>query len=137
MPTPFGLRRRLRRLLGEDVPPVTAAPATAPTAAEAAPARVRLTVVAPSGTEASCEAPAGSTVLAASAGLRRPLAAGCSDSTCGTCRFEVLDGGEGLTPQESRERATLRENGYDAGWRLGCRAELREGAVKVRAFELV
>lgn len=137
MPTPFGLRRRLRRLLGEDVPPVTASPApVAPVAP--APARARLTVVAPNGTEAACEAPAGSTVLAASAGLRRPLAAGCSDSTCGTCRFEVLEGGEGLVAQDSRERATLRENGYDASWRLGCRAELHEGAgVRVRAFELV
>ena len=139
MPTPFGLRRRLRRLLGQDVPPVTAAPhdGASPIAAPG-PARARLTVVAPNGTEAACEAPAGSTVLAASSGLRRPLAAGCSDSTCGTCRFEVLAGGEGLSAQDSRERATLRENGYDAGWRLGCRAELGEGAeTRVRAFELV
>jgi ferredoxin len=137
MPTPFGLRRRLRRLLGQEVLPVTAAP---PPSVEAAPrpARVHLTVVAPNGSEASCEAPVDSTVLAASAGLRRPLAAGCSDSTCGTCRFEVLAGGEGLSPQDSRERATLRESGHDTAWRLACRAELREGAaVRVRAFELV
>jgi ferredoxin len=136
MPSPLGLRRRLRRLLGHEVPPVSANPAE-PAAAEERPPRGQLTVVALDGTEAACEAPLGSTVLAASAGLRRPVAAGCSDSTCGTCRFEVLDGGAGLSPQDSRERATLRENGYDATWRLACRAELREGAVKVRAFERV
>ena len=137
MPTPFGLRRRLRRLLGEDVPPVSATPPSAPTPAPAP--RARLTIVAPNGTEASCEAPVGSTLLAASAGVRRPIAAGCSDSTCGTCRCEVLEGADALSPQDSRERATLRENGYAPTWRLACRAELVGEApvVRVRAFELV
>ncbi len=133
MATPLGIRRRIKRLLGIDPGPVTASADASPPP----PAPVGLTLVGPDGSEASCTAAPGSTILATSGKLRRPLASGCADSTCGTCRVEVLDGAEHLSPQDGRERATLRENGLPGAYRLACRAEIVTGNVKVRGFELI
>jgi ferredoxin len=130
MPSPFGLRRRLKTLLGMDPGPVAAPPAAAPR-----PPPVHLVLVGADGAEESCSGPPGSTLLALSGALRRPIASGCSDSTCGTCRVEVLDGVERLTPQDGRERASLSESGHPAHLRLACRAEVGEGTVRARAFE--
>jgi len=128
MPSPFGLRRRLKALFGIASAPVAAAPP---------PPKVSLTVVGPDGVEQSTDASVGATVLSASSRLRRPIASGCSESTCGTCRVEVLEGAGNLGEQTARERATLKENGYSPDWRLSCRAELVKDAAKVRAFELI
>ena len=125
MPTPFGVRRRLKRILGMD-----AAASAAPRAE-----RVAITVVGPKGEEQTGESPKGSTILAASGVLKRPIASGCADSTCGTCRVEVLEGGETLTKADARERATLKEGGFPITMRLACRVEI-DGPMKVRAFEL-
>jgi ferredoxin len=127
MPTPFGIRRRIKRLLGWN----TETPTT-----EAAP-RVQLSVVSPKGEEQSCSSAAGSTILGASGNLKRPIASGCADSTCGTCRVEVLEGSENLSEQNGRERATLKQNGHPNGYRLACVATVEKVAVKVRAFELM
>ncbi|MEN9786594.1 MAG: 2Fe-2S iron-sulfur cluster binding domain [Pseudomonadota bacterium] len=132
MPTPFGLRRRVRRLLGWPVPPVGRAADPAPAATS-----IPLSVTDPEGAEHTCEAPGGSTLLAASARLRRPIASGCADSTCGTCRVSVLDGAGHLSPQDDAERATLRAHGHPDTLRLACRAELRGGHVRVRAHEVL
>lgn len=128
MATPFGIRRRVKRLFGI---PLDTAPA-----AEAAPPPVSLTVVGPKG-EDTKQAPPESTLLAVSGKMRHPIASGCSDSSCGTCRVEVLEGAENLTAADARERATLKENGYPATLRLACRAELVAGAARVQAFEVV
>lgn len=128
MATPFGIRRRVKRLFGI---PLDSAPV-----ADAAPPPVALTVVGPKG-EASVEGPPESTLLALSGKLRHPIASGCSDSSCGTCRVEVLEGAENLSPSEARERATLKENGHPTTLRLACRAELMSGAARVQAFEVV
>lgn len=127
MPTPLGIRRRVRRLLGLEVGAVTSQPR----------ATVELTLVGPSGAEETALVEAGSTILAASGRLKRPIASGCSDATCGTCRVEVLSGSENLSPQADAERAALAANGHPAAYRQGCRAEILAGAVRARAFELV
>jgi ferredoxin len=132
MASPFGIRRRLKTLLGMDPGPIAAPPAAPPR-----PDPVTLALVGGDGTDEPCSGPPGSTLLALSGMLRRPIASGCSDSTCGTCRVEVLDGAERLTPQDGRERATLQENGHPAHLRLACRAELREGTVRARAYERI
>lgn len=132
MATPFGLRRRVRRLLGWPVSPV-GRPADGGPVAES----VALVVQDPGGTDHPCEAPVGSTLLAASARLRRPIASGCADSTCGTCRVTVLDGSEQLSPQDGAERATLRLAGHPETLRLACRAEVRGAGVRVRAHEVL
>ena len=128
MPSPFGIRRRLKTLLG-------IAPAASATREEIP--KVSFTLVGPDGSEQSCQADIGSTVVGAASRFKRPLSTGCSESTCGTCRVEVLEGAENLVEQSARERATLKENNFPTTWRLGCRAELVKDSVKVRGFELM
>lgn len=131
MATPFGLRRRVRRLLGWSVPPVGTEDAASPTRF------CSLVVEEPGGVVHTCEAPSGSTLLAASGRLSRPIASGCADSSCGTCRVTVLAGPEQLSPQDDAERATLRASGHPPDLRLACRAELRGDGVRVRAHEVL
>ena len=128
MATPFGIRRRLKRLFG--------IPLDGGAEAAAAEVKVTLTVSSSRGDETN-ESVAGSTLLAISGRMKHPIASGCSDSSCGTCRVEVLEGADNLTGQEARERGTLKENGYPTTLRLACRAELVGGSAKVKAFEVV
>ncbi len=128
MPTPFGIRRRLKRILGIKA---GAGPVIQETPS------ITLVVVGPDGTEQTIKADVGSTVISASGKMKRPVASGCSDSTCGTCHVEILEGAEGLAEQVARERVTLKQAGFPATQRLGCRAEILSGRVKVRAFELI
>lgn len=128
MPTPFGIRRRLKRLFGM--------PLDGTASAEPAKPKVTLTVSSPKG-EQTTEGEPESTLLALSGRMKNPIASGCSDSSCGTCRVEVLDGADALNAQDARERGTLKENGFPTTLRLACRAELHSGTVKVKAFEVV
>lgn len=128
MPSPFGIRRRIKRLLGRETPAA---------AAEAETAKVSLILIGPDGNEQRCQAPAGSSLLSASGALKRPVAAGCSDSTCGTCRVEILEGSENLSPQQPREKATLKQNGHPMNLRLSCITALEKETVKAKAFELI
>ena len=127
MPTPFGIRRRIKRLLG-----MTQANSAAPEVEKAS-----LTVVGPKGEEQSCAVAVGSTILGASGNLKRPISSGCADSTCGTCRVEVLEGAENLSAAHPRERATLKQNGHPTNLRLACMATLDKAGAKVKAFELM
>ncbi len=128
MPSPLGLRRRLKALFGLDDAPVTAVPDIP---------KVSVTLVGPDGAEQVTETFAGSTLVGAGAKLKRPIATGCSEANCGTCRVEVLEGAENFSEQTAKERATLKENNFSTSYRLACRAELIKGSVKVRAFELI
>lgn len=127
MPTPFGIRRRIKRLLGMEKN----------TTAEPEVAKVELCIVAPNGIEQKCSAAAGSTVLGVSANARRPISSGCADSSCGTCRVEVIEGAENLSAQAPRERATLKQSGHPMALRLACTTTLDKGSAKVKAFELM
>lgn len=127
MATPFGIRRRLKSLFGMEEKP----------AAAQSTEKISLTVVGPNGEENTASAAAGSTILAASGNLRRPIASGCAQGDCGTCRVEVLEGSENLTEQTERERNTLASNKHPLSYRLACRTEIEHGSCKVRAFELV
>jgi ferredoxin len=129
MSTPFGIRRRIRRFMGWSA---TGAPeAEAPKIEQ-----ITLTVIGPKSEEQG-QAPAGSPMVSASAVLKRPIASGCSDSTCATCRVEVLEGAENLSAQHPREKATLKQNGHPMTMRLACMCTIERGSVKVRAFELM
>lgn len=97
---------------------------------------VTLTIVSVKGEQTADSVPE-STLMAISGRMKNPISTGCSDSSCGTCRVEVLEGADNLTGQDARERGTLKENGYPVSMRLACRAELVAGSAKVRAFELV
>ena len=128
MPTPFGIRRRIKRLFG-------LAPSNVP--AEPELPKVELVRVAPDGSEQKCSAAAGSSLLGVSANAKRPISSGCADSSCGTCRVEVLEGAENLSAQVPRERATLKQSGHPMNLRLACTTSLERGSAKVKACELM
>jgi ferredoxin len=129
MPSPFGIRRRLKRILGLEE---KKAPEPEPE-----PEKITMVLVGPKGDEQTVTTYAGSTLLGASGQLRHPIASGCSDSTCGTCHVVVLEGDDNLSEATAREKGTLKTNGHPATQRLACRTEVLKGTVKVQAFELV
>lgn len=104
---------------------------------EIEPEKITLVVVGPKGDEQTVTTYAGSTILGASGQFRHPIASGCSDSSCGTCHVEILEGAENLSEPTAREKGTLKDAGHPAGQRLSCRTEVLKGTVKVKAFELV
>jgi ferredoxin len=128
MPTPFGIRRRIKRLFGLEQSNAPAEPEVP---------KVELLIVAPDGSEQKCSAAAGSSILGVSANAKRPISSGCADSSCGTCRVEVLEGAENLSAQAPRERATLKQSGHPMTLRLACTTSLDRGSAKVKAFELM
>jgi len=132
--TPFGIRKRLKKMLGlggDDAPDAATTKKERP--------KITITLVDPDGNEETCQAPLGSSVLFATGNMARPLGSGCADATCATCRCEVLEGEEHLSPQSGRERACLKDNGFSEEMRLGCQAEIltQDETVKVRGFEFV
>jgi ferredoxin len=133
--TPFGIRKMIKKLLGLGGDKSDSPGSGAPVRKERP--RVNLIVVDEEGMEQSVEGSANDSLVYISGNMGKPIGTGCSDATCGTCRVEVLDGEENLTPQEARERSTLKENGFSEELRLGCCALLREGGAKVRAFEFI
>ena len=131
--TPFGIRKRLKKLIGlggDDGPRDDDAPRRDRP-------KISITLVSPDGGEETCEALANSSVLFATGNMAKPLGSGCADATCATCRCDVLEGEENLTPQSEVERECLASNKHPTTMRLGCQAEVREGAVKVRGYEFV
>ncbi len=132
--TPFRIRERLKKLLG--LGPTGSSEGSA----SAAPPRpkVTLTVVDQAGEEQTFDGKAGDSPLFISGNMAKPIGSGCNDSSCATCRIEVLEGAENLSPQDARERATLEANEHDPDtFRLGCRTEILQGSVKVRAHEFL
>lgn len=128
MSTPFGIRRRIKRLLGMPLDGAAAAEVIQ---------KATLVVSGPKG-EQSAQVTVGQTILTASGSIPNPIASGCSDSSCGTCRVELLEGAELCSDASARDRATLKENGYPTTLRLSCRTEIvAPGTVKVKAFELM
>ena len=132
--TPFGIRKRLKKMMGmgrDDAPDDLPARKARP--------KISITLVDPDGNEETCQAPAGSSLLFATGNMAKPLGSGCADATCATCRCDVLEGEEHITPQSGRERATLKENGFSEDMRLGCQAEITapDISVKIRGYEFV
>jgi ferredoxin len=71
-----------------------------------------------------------------------PVPFSCRSASCGTCRIDVLEGAELLSPPEDAELDILSLFGDDPGVRrLACQAKLRPGAdaalavVRVRAVD--
>ena len=128
MGSPFGIRKRLKSMLG--LGPKGPPPQPTP----------RFTLVLSNGAdrEETVEADVDQSLLLVSGNVATPLASGCSDSTCSTCRVEVLEGAEFLNAQSEQERTTLRANGREETLRLACAtlAE-RSGTVRARGFEFL
>jgi len=130
--TPFKIRERLKRLLGLE--PGEKSRDTAPPPPRE---KVTLILVDGDGNEQTYDGGAGDTPLFISGNMKKPIGSGCNDSSCATCRIEVLEGAENLAPQDERERETLKENGHSEDLRLGCRTEILKGTIKVRAYEFL
>ena len=128
--TPFKIRNRLKKLLGREVPErqdIQPPPRS----------KVMLRVVDADGMEQSFQGNAGDTPLFISGNMEKPIGSGCNDSTCSTCRIELLEGAENVSPQGEHERKTLRDNGHPEHLRLACRTEILQGDVQVRAYEFL
>ncbi len=133
--TPFGIRKKIKSLLGLGSGDGDGRRPQAPARKERP--KVSLIVLDGDGMEQSVQGSATDTLVYISGNMHKPIGTGCSDATCGTCRVEVLDGEDNLSAQEARERATLKENGFSEDLRLGCCAQLISESAKVRAFEFI
>ncbi len=133
--TPFGIRKKIKSLLGLGGDGAESRRPQAPARKERP--KVSLIVVDGEGMEQSVQGSATDTLVYISGNMAKPIGTGCSDASCGTCRVEVLDGEDNLSAQETRERAVLKENGFDEELRLGCCVQLLENSAKVRAFEFI
>ena len=129
--TPFGIRKRLKQLFGLE-PAERSEDARPP-----ARAKVTLVLVDEKGEEQTYQGGAGDTPLFISGNMAKPIGSGCNDSSCATCRVEILEGHENVSPQGSEELETLAANAYDENLRLACRMEILQGSVKVRAYEFL
>ena len=124
----FGIRKGLKSLLGVKKPKPQVKKKELP--------QFELVVSNGEGRELSYSQDVGMTLLMASGNLEVPIATGCSDASCGTCRIEVLEGAACLSQKVKAESDTLKANGHSIEMRLSCTAMgVRPGTVKVRAYE--
>jgi ferredoxin len=121
--TPFGIRKRLKALLG------IAPPARREPEPELPP--VAVSFVRPGGERFEVTGTKGDTLVLVSGRGDWPIATGCKDSTCATCQVDVLDGAGALTATTDHELDTLRRNGAPETRRLGCRARVMGPGVVV------
>ena len=53
---------------------------------------------------------------------------GCSDGICGSCRIEIVEGEDNLTPLTEQEK----EFNMDKKTRLACQCKIKKGDVKIQ-----
>ena len=130
--TPFGIRKKIKSLLG-------LGGETSSQKTNLRPQRPKVTLILldRDGKEQVFEGDAGSSPLYISGNMAQPIASGCNDSSCSTCRIEVLEGAENMSDKSPREISTLQANARPDHLRLACCSEIRQGTVKARAFEYV
>jgi ferredoxin len=129
--TPFGIRKKLKSLLGLDK---GAEPAAKPAAPPVPRHAVRFEL--PKGGGYETQAKQEDTLVLASGRGPQPIATGCADSTCGTCRVEVLEGADQLSAPTDHEENTKRQNGVPAHMRLGCQARIQGPGLKVKIINV-
>jgi ferredoxin len=124
--TPFGLRKKLKSILGgAPRPPAPELP------------RYPVVFLLPKGGEYTVDAKEGDSLVLASGRSAEPIATGCADGTCATCRVEVLEGVESLSPEEGHEKRTKQENNVDSSMRMGCQVAVLGPGVKVRIVNVL
>lgn len=127
--TPFGIRNKLKSLFG-------GGSASPPPKREEKP-RYPVTFVLPDGSEYQADAKQYDSVVMASGRSAKPIATGCGDATCATCRVEVLEGAESLSSEDEHETATKKANGVDPSMRLACQVAVTGPGVKVRIVNVL
>jgi len=79
------------------------------------------------------EAPAGTRVVDLCDERNAPVPFSCRSASCGTCRVDVLEGGDLLEPPRDEELDILDIFGDDPSRRrLACQARLRAGTGRLR-----
>ncbi len=64
--------------------------------------------------------------------LRAPILFSCRSASCGTCRVDVLEGADLLSPATPDELETLAIFGSPEGRRLACQVQVRPMAGRLR-----
>jgi len=84
------------------------------------------------GTEA--EVAAGTSLLDHCLSNANPLDFGCTVGSCGTCRVELVEGGDQVNPLGDEERETVEMATDHAGARLACQLVV-SGDIAVRSVD--
>jgi len=128
--TPFKIRRRLKSLLGVE---------NSSSSVEVTPARPSFDVTfdCPDGTSFVAAAKEGDSLVLAAGRGPQPISTGCMDSTCGTCRVDVLAGHEALTDATPHELKVKAEVGVPDAQRLGCQTGVFGHGVHVRIVNVL
>jgi len=124
--TPFGIRKRIKKLLDS--------PSAGPTVPDVP--RFTVSFETASGKSFSVDAKQGDSLALASGRGAYPIATGCADSSCGTCRVGILEGADSLTPANPHELRTKKLNKVPAHMRLGCQAGVIGEGVKVKIIHV-
>jgi ferredoxin len=127
--TPFNIRKLVKKLLGIDKSGDD--PSSKPAA------RYSVTFELPDGSSYAIKARHEDSLVLASGRGAHPIATGCSDGTCGTCRVVVLEGGDQLTPATEHEARARRANGVPETERLGCQTLVLGEGVRVRIVNVL
>ena len=64
--------------------------------------------------------------------VNAPIPFSCRSATCGTCRVEIIEGGDLFEPREEAESELLEILGDPPHYRLACQAKLKKGGGLVR-----
>ena len=126
--TPFGIRKKLKALLGSSKPVV-----------QPVPERPRYTVqfTLRDGGSYEVTAKEGDSLVLASGRGAYPIATGCTDGTCATCQVEILEGVDAVSLPDAHETETKRANGVEEGLRLGCQTAVLGPGVKARIVNVL
>ena len=128
--TPFKIRQRLKSLLGVG-PSKNAEPAAPPLPT------FDVTFDCPDGSSYVAPAKEGDSLVLAAGRGPQPISTGCMDSTCGTCRVDVLAGHESLTDATAHEVKVKKEVGVPDAQRLGCQTGVIGLGVHVRIVNVL
>ncbi|MSP56629.1 MAG: 2Fe-2S iron-sulfur cluster binding domain-containing protein [Myxococcales bacterium] len=120
--TPFGLRNKLKSILGRSGQ------------TERVDERVPLTFTTPDGTVTEVQSELRYTLVMASQTLEKPIATGCPDGHCGHCIVDVLDA-TGLGEPSPAEAKLLAEK-TEKSIRLACHARVVGPGAKIKVREV-
>ena len=126
--TPFKIRRRLKALLGADS-----------TATPDVPTRPSFDVTfdCPDGSSFVAQAKEGDSLVLAAGRGPQPISTGCMDSTCGTCRVDVIAGHDALTEATEHELKVKKEVRVPDAQRLACQTGVFGHGVHVRIVNVL
>ncbi len=128
--TPFGIRKKLKSFVG-----LGGAPVKTDARKDETP-RYDVVFVQPDGKEFTVQAKKFDSLVMASGRGDYPVPTGCADSSCGTCRVEVLAGAESLAAADEHEEKVKAENKVPEHMRLGCQTAVTGPGVKIQIIDL-